>query len=57
MQPSKSHFVGVLFALPLPKIVKISSKDNLKMIKNTLPNKSGNPESLKKIIRVRKLFK
>ena len=25
-----------------------SSKDNLEVIKNTLPNKRGNPESLKK---------
>ena len=29
-------------------IVEKSNKDNLKVIKNTLPNKSGNPESLKK---------
>ena len=29
-------------------IVEKSNKDNLKVVKNTLPNKSGNPESLKK---------
>ena len=32
-------------------------KENLKVTKNALPNKSGNPESLKKIIKaVPKLF-
>ena len=35
----------VLFTLLLQKK---SNKDNLKVMKNTLPNKSGNPESLKK---------
>ena len=30
------------------KIVQDSSKENLKVTKNNLPNKSGNPESLKK---------
>ena len=29
------------------KVVEKSNKENLKVIKNTLPNKSGNPESLK----------
>ena len=31
------------------KVVEKSSKENLKMIKYTLPNKSGNLESLKKL--------
>ena len=30
------------------KVVEKWNKENLKIIKNTLPNKSGNPESLKK---------
>ena len=30
------------------KVVEKSGKENLKMIKNTLPNKSGNPKNLKK---------
>ena len=30
-------------------VVEKSNKENLKVIKNTLPNKSGNPESLKKL--------
>ena len=30
------------------KVVEKSNKENLIVIKNTLPNKSGNPESLKK---------
>ena len=30
------------------KIVEKSNQENLKVIKNTLPNKPGNPESLKK---------
>ena len=30
------------------KVVEKSNKENLKVIKITLPNKSGNPESLKK---------
>ena len=30
------------------KAVEDSNKNNLKVIKNTLPNKSKNPESLKK---------
>ena len=30
------------------KVVEKSKKENLKVIKNTLKNKSGNPESLKK---------
>ena len=30
------------------KVAETSSKENLKAIKNTLPNKSGNPENLKK---------
>ena len=30
------------------KVVEKSNKGNLKVIKNTLPNKSENPESLKK---------
>ena len=30
------------------KVVEKSNKENLKVIKNTLPNKSGKPESLKK---------
>ena len=30
------------------KVVEKSKKENLKVIRNTLPNKSGNPESLKK---------
>ena len=47
----------VLFTLLLRKIVEKSSEENLKVIKNIFPNKSGNPESLKKlIIIVRKLF-
>ena len=29
--------------------IEKSNKENLKVIKNTLPNKSGNPESLKKL--------
>ena len=39
-----------LFALHFfcKKVVEKSNKENLKVIKNTLPNKSGNPESLKK---------
>ena len=28
------------------KVVEKSNKENLKVIKNTSPNKSGNPESL-----------
>ena len=32
----------------LKEIVEKSNKENLKIIKNTLPNKSRNPESLKK---------
>ena len=28
------------------KVVEKSNKENLKVIKNTLPNKSGNPENL-----------
>ena len=31
------------------KVAEDSNKENLKVIKNTLPNKSGNPESLKKL--------
>ena len=30
------------------KVVEKSNKENLKVIENALPNKSGNPESLKK---------
>ena len=30
------------------KVVEKSNKENLKVTKNTLPNKSENPESLKK---------
>ena len=30
------------------KVVEKSYKENLKVIKNTLPSKSGNPESLQK---------
>ena len=30
------------------KAVEKSNKENLKMIKNTSPNKSGNPKHLKK---------
>ena len=30
------------------KVVENSNQENLKVIKNTLPNKSRNPESLKK---------
>ena len=30
------------------KVVEKSNKENLKMIKSSLPNKSENPESLKK---------
>ena len=30
------------------KLVEKSNKENLKVIKNTLPIKSGNPESIKK---------
>ena len=30
------------------KVVEKSNNENLKVIKNTLPNKSGNPENLKK---------
>ena len=30
-------------------VVEISNQENSKVIKNTLPNKSGNPESLKKL--------
>ena len=30
------------------KVVEKLNEENLKMIKNTLPNKSRNPESLKK---------
>ena len=33
---------------PWKKIVEDPNKENLKVIKNTLPNKSGNPKSLKK---------
>ena len=29
-------------------VVEKLNEENLKVIKNTLPNKSGNPESLKK---------
>ena len=32
----------------LQKVVEKSNKENLEVIKNTLPKKSGNPESLKK---------
>ena len=38
----------VLFTLLLQKIVKKSSLENKKVIEITLPNKSGNPESLQK---------
>ena len=31
----------------MKKVVEDSNKENLEVIKNTLPNKSGNPESLK----------
>ena len=30
------------------RVAENSNWENLKLIKNTLPNKSGNPESLKK---------
>ena len=41
----------------LQNIVDKSSEENLKVIKNTLPDKSGNPESLKNIMAtVRKIF-
>ena len=30
------------------KLLEKLNKENLKVIKNTLPNKSGNPEGLKK---------
>ena len=30
------------------KVVEKSNQENLKVIKNTLPNKSGNPKSFKK---------
>ena len=33
---------------PCKKVVEKSNKENLKVIKNTVPNKSGNPELLKK---------
>ena len=33
---------------PCKNVVEKSNLENLKGIKNTLPNKSGNPESLKK---------
>ena len=33
---------------PSKRVINKSNKENLKVIKNTLPNKSGNPESLKK---------
>ena len=33
---------------PYKRVVNKLNKENLKVIKNTLPNKSGNPESLKK---------
>ena len=39
-------FYGVLFTLLFPKIVENSRQENLKVIKNTLLNKSGNPKSL-----------
>ena len=32
------------------KVFEKSNKENLKVIKNTLPNKAGNPERLKKIV-------
>ena len=38
----------VLFTLSCKKTVEDSNKENLKVITNTLLNKSGNPESLKK---------
>ena len=39
------------------KVVKISNRENLKVIKNTLANKSGNLKNFKKIIiAVGKLF-
>ena len=38
------------------KVVETSNKENLKVIKNTLPNKSGNSENLKKIIRAVRKF-
>ena len=38
------------------KVLRKSNKENLKVIKNTLPNKSGYPENLKIIITVAKLF-
>ena len=41
----KSNYFGY-FALE--KNVEKSSQGNLNVIKNTLPSKSGNPESLKK---------
>ena len=37
------------------KVVENSNKENLKVIKNTLPNKSVNPESLKNNQKVGKL--
>ena len=38
----------VSFTLLLRNIAEQSSHENLKVIKNTSPDKSGNPESLKK---------
>ena len=38
------------------KVVETSNKENLKVIKNTFPNKSGNSENLKKIIRAVRKF-
>ena len=38
----------VLFTLLLQKIVEKSNKENLKVIKNALPSRSGNPKSFKK---------
>ena len=43
----KETISTVLFTSFLQKIVKKSSSENSKVVKNTLLNKSENPESLK----------
>ena len=40
--------INVLFTLLLRNIVEQSSSENLKVTKNTSPDKSGNSERLKK---------
>ena len=44
-ETNETIFFYIAFA---KKTIEDSNKENLKVIKNTLPNKSGNPKSFKK---------